>query len=65
MSHLYFCYIGNKRNEYKFIEDKFNFDGIENIIEPFCGSAAISFNIWLKHKDRFNYYINDNAKDLI
>ena len=65
MSHLYFCYIGNKRNEYKFIEDKFNFDGIENIIEPFCGSAAISFNIWLKHKNRFHYYINDKDKDLI
>jgi len=65
MSHLKFNYSGNKRNEYKNIEDKFNFDGIENIIEPFCGSAAISFNIWLKHKDKFHYYINDKDKDLI
>jgi site-specific DNA-adenine methylase len=65
MSHLCFNYSGNKRKEYKYIEDKFNFDGITNIIEPFCGSVAISFNIWLKHKDRFHYYINDKEKDLI
>jgi len=65
MSHLYFSYTGNKRKEYKYIKDKFNFDGIKNIIEPFCGSAAISFNIWLEYGDKFNYYINDNDIKLI
>jgi len=45
MSHFPICYIGNKRQEFKYIEPLLNFDGIENIIEPFCGSSAISFNI--------------------
>lgn len=64
MSHLYFSYAGNKRNEYKEIKDKINFDNITNVIEPFCGSAAISFNIWLEYGDKFSYYLNDKYKFL-
>lgn len=38
---------------------------INNIIEPFCGSSCISFNIWLIYGDKYNYYLNDNDNDLI
>ena len=62
MSHFIFPYAGNKRNEYKHFKDYINYDGIKNIVEPFCGTSSISFNIWLEHKDRFNYYLNDNSE---
>lgn len=64
MSHFFFFYMGNKRREYKYIEPLLNFYGIENIIEPFCGSSAISFNIWLKYP-HLNFYLNDNYINLI
>jgi hypothetical protein len=64
MSHFPISFVGNKRKEFKYIEPLLNFDGIENIIEPFCGSSAISFNIWLKHP-HLNFYLNDNFKTLI
>jgi site-specific DNA-adenine methylase len=51
---------GNKYREYKdilkviepFINDK------STIIEPFCGSCCVSFNLFLKYPE-LNYYIND------
>jgi len=64
MSHFPIFYMGNKRKEFKYIEPLLNFDGIENIIELFCGSSAISFNIWLKHP-HLNFYLNDNYTNLI
>jgi len=64
MSHIFFAYPGNKRNEYKEIKDKLNFDNITNIIEPFCGTAAISFYIWLEYGDKFTYHLNDKYKFL-
>jgi hypothetical protein len=64
MSHFIISYPGNKRNEYKYFKDNINLDGIKNIIEPFCGTSAICFNIWLEHKDKFNYYLNDNSLDI-
>jgi len=64
MSQFIFGYAGNKRNEYKFFKEIIKYDGIKNIIEPFCGTSAISFNIWLEHKNKFNYFLNDNSKEL-
>lgn len=58
-SHIFIKWYGNKLNEYKKFKDYINFDNKINIIEPFCGSAAISFKIWLEYGDKFNYYIND------
>jgi site-specific DNA-adenine methylase len=37
---------------------------IKNIIEPFCGACAISFNIRNIHKDKVDYFLNDNNKDI-
>jgi site-specific DNA-adenine methylase len=64
MSHFLIAYPGNKRNEYKNFKDNINLDGLKNIIEPFAGTGAISFNIWLEHKDKFNYYLNDNSLNI-
>ena len=64
MSHFLISYAGNKRNEYKCFKDFIDYTDINNIIEPFCGSSAISFNIWLEHKDKFNFYFNDNSNDI-
>lgn len=64
-NHFFYSYCGNKRNEANDIIDNIDFNGIENIIETFCGSSAISFHIWLKYGDKFNYYLNDNSKSLM
>ena len=65
-NHFLFSYLGNKRNETKQFLDNIKLDGIKNIIEPFCGTSAISFSIWLNNKDKnFNYYLNDSDKKLI
>lgn len=64
-NHFIFSYPGNKRNEAEEFIKQANFDGVEKIIEPFCGSAAISFLIWLKYGDKFKYYLNDNDEHLV
>ncbi len=64
MSHFIHSYAGNKRNEFKEFINYIDLDNKKNIIEPFCGTSAISFMIWLEHKDKFNYYLNDNSKDI-
>ena len=64
-NHFIFSYVGNKRNETENFLNNIKLDHIKNIIEPFCGSSAISFAIWLEHQDKFNYYLNDSDKQLI
>ncbi len=64
-NHFIFSYAGNKRNEFKYLNNIIdNIDNYDTIIEPFCGSSAISFNIWLKYPNK-KFIINDNDKDLI
>jgi site-specific DNA-adenine methylase len=63
-NHFIFSYLGNKRNETENFLNNIKLDNIKNIIEPFCGSSAISFAIWLQNKDKFNYYLNDSDKKL-
>lgn len=64
-NHFFYSYRGNKRNEANDIIDNMDFNNIDNIIETFCGSSAISFHIWMKYGDKFNYYLNDNSKSLM
>lgn len=64
-NHFFISYHGNKRNEAEDVINNIDFNGVKNIIEPFCGSSAISFNIWKKYGDKFNYYLNDNSKIII
>ena len=64
-NHFLISYAGNKKDETADIIEAINFDKIENIIEPFCGSSAISYNIWLKYGDKFKYFLNDYDEELI
>lgn len=64
-NHFLYSYAGNKRQEADTLINLINFDNIQNIIEPFCGSSALSFTIWKKYKNKFNYYLNDNDEELI
>jgi len=60
-------YAGNKRIEIEIIYDKIKdkLQKTKTIIEPFCGSCAMSYYISLKHPKQFKYIINDNNNFLI
>ena len=49
--HFFMAYFGNKRQEvenlYNFLKSKL--ENIKNIVEPFCGSSALSFYISTLH----------------
>ena len=64
-NHFLYSYTGNKKDEIIEIINELNFNEIKNIIEPFCGSSAISYNIWLKYGDKFKYFLNDYDENLI
>lgn len=60
-------YNGNKRKEVEKIYDeiKNKIINVKYIVEPFCGSCALSYYISLKHPDKYTYILNDNNKFLI
>ena len=66
-NHFIIPYCGNKRKEveniYNSIKD--NLTGIKTIIEPFCGTSALSYYISTLHPKQFKYILNDNNNYLI
>ena len=68
-NHFFMPYFGNKRSEvekiYNEIKDDLLNDEIKIIIEPYCGSSAMSYYISTLHPKRFSYILNDNNKKLI
>lgn len=68
-NHFFISYAGNKRREcetiYKEIKDLLDGDEIETIIEPYCGSSAISYFIANHYPKKFKYILNDNNEHLI
>lgn len=58
-NHFYIAYHGNKRNEVKVLYDNIDFNNITTVIEPFCGSCAMSYYISLNNKG-LKYILNDN-----
>ena len=65
INHFIYSYPGNKRNEFQYLNNVIDdIDKYETIIEPFCGSSAISFNIWLNHPNK-KFILNDNNNDLM
>jgi site-specific DNA-adenine methylase len=64
-NHFLISYSGNKRDEVERIYNNIDFDDKKIIIEPFCGSCALSVYIALKHPKKYKYIINDNDKYLI
>lgn len=66
-NHFFIPYFGNKREEvekiYETIKDKI--DDAEIIIEPYCGTSAMSYYIWSKNPTKkVKYILNDNNKML-
>lgn len=68
-NHFFIGYAGNKRNEVdnilSYIEELTNLNNIETIVEPFCGTSALSFFISTKYPKKFKYVLNDLDKNLI
>lgn len=64
-NHFFFPYTGNKREEVETIYGQINLDGIDTIVEPFCGSGAISFYISTLHPGQYKYVFNDNNPNLM
>lgn len=63
-NHFFRSYFGNKRTEVKYIYDILDLSNITTIIEPFCGSCAISYYIWTLNPGKFKYVLNDNDNNL-
>jgi hypothetical protein len=61
-NHYYTYYHGNKRKEIKDILPLINLENITTIIEPFAGSAAMSYYISTLYPNKFKYILNDNDK---
>jgi site-specific DNA-adenine methylase len=57
-NHFYIAYAGNKRNEVKQIYNNIRFDDIDTVVEPFCGTCAVSYYIWLSHPN-LKFVLND------
>ena len=58
-NHFYIPYVGNKRQEVERLYEVIDFTDITTIIEPFCGSCAMSYYISTK-KEGLKYILNDN-----
>ena len=65
--HFFMPYFGNKRQEVKEIFNIVEPDlkNINTIVEPYCGSCALSFYISTLYPKRFQYILNDNNVHLI
>ena len=57
-------YFGNKRDEVEIIFSHINLNGVKIIVEPFCGSCAMSYYISTQKK-KLKYILNDNNPFLI
>jgi len=68
-NHFFIGYAGNKRKEVKSIYDYIDLNNkphIKTIVEPYCGTSALSYYIWLNNKDKnYKYILNDNNPFLI
>jgi len=65
-NHFFFSYAGNKRQEVEHIYENINFKNIDTIVEPFCGSSALSYYIWTQNRTKnYKYILNDLDSNLI
>lgn len=64
-NHFIFGYFGNKRMEVKEIYSQLDLTDVKYIIEPFCGSSAMSYYISTLHPGKYKYVLNDNDKHLM
>lgn len=61
-NHFIFPYAGNKREEVEIIYDNIDLKNKKYIIEPFCGTAAMSYYIASRNPGKYKYVLNDNNK---
>jgi len=65
-NHFPIPYAGNKRQEvvniYNSISERLS--NVEYIVEPYCGSSALSYYISTLHPKKYKYILNDNNKIL-
>lgn len=64
-NHFFISYAGNKRTEVKEILKNINLEQYTTIIEPYCGSASLSYYISTLYPNKFKYILNDKNKHLI
>ena len=64
-NHFIYGYSGNKRAEVERICNKMDFNEIDTIVEPFCGSSALSYYIAMNNPNKYKYVLNDIDKNLI
>lgn len=66
-NHFVIPYYGNKRTEVEKIYNEIDdIDKYKIIVEPFCGTSAFSYWVWLNNKDKnLTYILNDNNPKLI
>lgn len=66
-NHFFIPYSGNKRQEVKQIYDNTELKpNIKYIVEPYAGTSALSYYIWLNNKNKnYKYVLNDNNNYLI
>ena len=64
-NHFIMPYKGGKRAEVEQIEKNIKLDNITTIVEPFCGTSAMSYYLSITYPKRFKYVLNDNNKLLI
>ena len=57
--HFIFSYAGNKRQEVEVIYKHLLLDEIDTIVEPFMGTAAMSYYISTQHPLRYRYILSD------
>jgi site-specific DNA-adenine methylase len=61
-NHFIFSYSGNKRDEVDRLFDMMNLDdqpNIKYIVEPCCGTSAVSYYISTKRPNKYTYILND------
>ena len=64
-NHFVFGYAGNKRREVGKVVPYMNLEDVTTIVEPFCGSSALSCYLSQLYPNRFIYRLNDNDERLI
>ncbi len=64
-NHFVFSYKGNKRTEFDYIIKDIDFKNIKYIVEPFCGTSSVSYNLSKLYPNKFTYILNDNDHFLI
>lgn len=62
---MFYPYAGNKRQEVEKIVNAMMLRGVKTIIEPFCGSSAVSYYISTMYPKKYKYILNDIDKHLI